>query len=46
LRTNIGTKLLLNQKNYIIKNKKITDSEIDEIKKEKDIIRRIIQGTI
>jgi hypothetical protein len=35
LRTNIGTKLLLNPKNYIIKNKKIADIEIDEIKERK-----------
>jgi hypothetical protein len=32
LRTNIEGKLFLNQKNYILKNKKITDIEIDEIK--------------
>jgi hypothetical protein len=32
LRTNIDAKLLLNQKNYILKNKKNTDIEIDEIK--------------
>jgi hypothetical protein len=32
LRANMDAKLLLNQKNYILKNKKITDSEIDEIK--------------
>jgi hypothetical protein len=32
LRTNIDAKLLLNQKNYISKNKKITDIEINEIK--------------
>jgi hypothetical protein len=32
LRTNMDAKLLLNQKNYILKNKKITDTEIDEIK--------------
>jgi hypothetical protein len=32
LRTNMDANLLLNQKNYILKNKKITDSEIDEIK--------------
>jgi hypothetical protein len=33
LKTNIDSKLLLNQKNYILKNKKITDIEIDEIRK-------------
>jgi hypothetical protein len=32
LRTNMDAKVLLNQKNYILKNKKITDTEIDEIK--------------
>jgi hypothetical protein len=32
LRTNMDAKLLLNKKNYILKNKKITDTEIDEIK--------------
>jgi hypothetical protein len=32
LRTNMDAKLLLNQKNYILRNKKITDTEIDEIK--------------
>jgi hypothetical protein len=32
LRTNMDTKLLLNQKNYILRNKNITDTEIDEIK--------------
>jgi hypothetical protein len=32
LRTNTDAKLLLNQTNYILKNKKITDIEIDEIK--------------
>jgi hypothetical protein len=32
LRTNMDAKLLLNQKNYILQNKKITDTEIDEIK--------------
>jgi hypothetical protein len=31
-RTNMDAKLLLNQKNYISKNKKITDTETDEIK--------------
>jgi hypothetical protein len=28
----MDAKLLLNQKNYILRNKKITDIEIDEIK--------------
>jgi hypothetical protein len=32
LRTNIDAKLLLNQKNYILKNKKNADIYIDEIK--------------
>jgi hypothetical protein len=32
LTTNRDAKLLLNQKNYILRNKKITDTEIDEIK--------------
>jgi hypothetical protein len=32
LRTNMDAKLLLNQKNYILRNKKVTDTEIDEIK--------------
>jgi hypothetical protein len=32
LRTNIDAKLLLNQKYYILKSKKITDNEIDQIK--------------
>lgn len=32
LRPTINAKLLLNQKNYILKNKKLTDIEIDEIR--------------
>jgi hypothetical protein len=36
LRTNIDAKSLLNHKNYILKNKKITDIEIDETKNTQD----------
>jgi hypothetical protein len=32
LRANTHAKLVLNQKNYILKNKKISDSEIEELK--------------
>jgi hypothetical protein len=32
LRTSMDAKLLLNQKHYILKNEKITDTENDEIR--------------
>jgi hypothetical protein len=45
IRTSIDTKSLLNQNYYILKNKKITDTEIDQVKKCLDLICSIVWRT-
>jgi hypothetical protein len=45
MRINVDAKLLLNKKNYILKSKRITTVETDQVKKISDLKCAMIQKT-